>query len=102
MAVGPQRSTQDLQLIIKDSVLEYVKEYKYLCFTIDANLDYQLHRQKLFGKVQNKLNYLVKIRKYINERIALLIYKTIMPLIDYADFIYEQDIIYANKRIQQL
>ena len=36
-------------------------------FTIDTNIDYQLHRQKLFGKVQNILNYLVKIRKYVNE-----------------------------------
>ena len=63
--MGPQRSTQDLQLIIKDSVLEYVKQYKYLGFPIHTNRDYQLHRQKLFGKVQNKLNYLVKIRKYI-------------------------------------
>ena len=54
MAVGSQRSTRDLQLIIiiKDC---YVKEYKYLGFTIDTNLDYQLQRQNLFGKVQNYL-----------------------------------------------
>ena len=103
MAVGPQRNTQDLQPIIKDSVLKHVKEYKYLGFTIDSNLDYQLHRQKLFGKVQKKFNYLVKIRKLINALNTLLIYKTkIMSLIDYADCIYEQGIIYANTRIQQL
>ena len=78
--MGCQRSTQDLQLIIKDSFLEYVKKCKYLG-TIDTNLDYQLHRQKLFGKVQNKLNYLAKISIYISERTALIIYKTtIMPL----------------------
>ena len=54
-------------------------------------------------QVQLKLNYLVKIRKYLNTYAALTIYKsTILPIFYYADFIYDQQIKYSNKLLQQL
>ena len=44
-----------------------------------------------------------KIRSLINKRAAKLIYKcTILPVLEYADFIYDQGIIYINKATQKL
>ena len=49
-------------------------------------------------QVQLKLNYLVKIRKYLNTYAALTIYKsTILPVFDYADFM-----IYISKLNTQI
>ena len=45
----------------------------------------------------------ILIYRYINQSTALLIYKTtIIPLIDYADFIYDQNIKYTSKVVQKL
>ena len=48
---GASKEHTGLTAYNEESVLEYVKKYKYLGFTIDTNLDYQLHRQKLFGPI---------------------------------------------------
>ena len=56
-------------------------------------------------KIHKNLNlrncYFRKIRKYINERAAVTIYKsTILPVIEYADFVYDHNIKYLNKKLQ--
>ena len=53
--------------------------------------------------VQMKLNYFANIRCFLNNEAALLIYKTtILPLIEYADYIIDQHIKYVNNQLQNL
>ena len=96
MRVGPQQQkmkNQSISFTIGNTQLVEVDSYKYLGLTLDSKLDYQIHRSNLTSKIHQKLNYFAKIRKYITVDSALIIYKaTILPLLDYADYIYEQQI----------
>ena len=103
LSVGPQRNTHNVRLFAGNAQLDRVGNYKYLGLEIDANLDYHLHRQKLIGNVHSKINYLTTIRSFLTTSAALTIYKsTILPLIDYCDFVYDQNISYTNQQIQNL
>ena len=94
---------EDNNLYVNGAPLEQVFSFNYLGLIIDTSLDFREHRAKVMKQVQLKLNYLVKIRKYLNTYAALTIYKaTILPIFDYADFIYDQQIKYSNKLLQQL
>ena len=80
-----------------------MKTYKYLGVHFDPSLNYSIHRQKLMNHVQMKLNYFAKIRCFLNNEAALLIYKTtILPLIEYADYYIDQNIKYVNNQLQNL
>ena len=49
------------------------------------------------------MSFFKKIRQYININAAVTIYKsTILPIIEYADFVYDFDIKYNNKKLQTL
>ena len=101
--MGPQRNTHNVRLFAGNVQLDRVGSYKYLGLEIDTNLDYHLHRQKLIGNVHSKINYLTTIRSFLTTSAALTIYKsTILPLIDYCDFVYDQNISYTNQQIQKL
>ena len=94
---------KDNNLYVNGAPLEQVFSFNYLGLIIDTSLACREHRAKVMKQVQLKLNYLVKIRKYLNTDAALTIYKsTILPIFDYADFIYDQQIKYSNKLLQQL
>ena len=94
---------EDNNLYVNRAPLEQVFSFNYIGLIIDKSLDFREHRAKVMKQVQLKLNYLVKIRKYLNTYAALTIYKaTILPIFDYADFIYDQQIKYSNKLLQQL
>ena len=70
---------------------------------MDENLNFQNHHKKRVSNVQLKLSHFRKIRYFITKRAAVLIYKcTILPLMEYADFIYDQGIAYVNKSTQKL
>ena len=70
---------------------------------MDSRLNFQSHHRKLTSQVQLKLSQFRKIRNFVTKKSAILIYKcTILPMIEYADFIQDQGIIYINKDIQKL
>ena len=48
-------------------------------------------------------HYFAKIRKFLITKTALTIYKaTMLPLLDYAVLVYEQNIKYVNKQLQKI
>ena len=88
---------------ISNSELTEVDLYKYLGLHIDNNLNFHTHHKKLISQVQLKLSQSRKIRAFVNKKAAILIYKcTILPVIEYADFLQDQGIVYINKAIQKL
>ena len=93
----------DVPFVINSLNLQPVKMYKYLGVLIDVNLNFQSHHNKVVANVQSKLSHFKKIRFFLTKRAAILIYKcTILPLLEYADFICDQGIAYVNKSLQKL
>ena len=75
--------------------LSNVATYKYLGVDLDRNLTYESAMHNTYIKANKKLFTLRKIRPYITQRIAVLIYKQfILPILDYADFLFESTIKY--------
>ena len=90
------------RLFLGTSILERVQEYKYLGINMDSEMSFHQQREILHKKLNYKITLFRKIMKYINVDAALTIYKgTILPIIEYADFICDQDIAYFNKKLQK-
>ena len=88
---------------IRDIELTEVDVYKYLGLHIDNNLSFYPHHKKLISQVNLKLSQFKKIRVFVTKKAAILIYKrTILPVIEYADFLQDQGIVFVNKAIQKL
>ena len=80
-----------------------VNEYKYLGLTIDTKLNFATHRDNLINRVNLKINFFRKIQKFITIQSVSLIYKaTILPILEYADFVFDQNIQYINEKLQVL
>ena len=85
------------------SELTKVDVYKYLGLHIDSSLNFQNHHKKMIGNVNSKLLHFRRIRSLINQKAALLIYIfSILPVMEYADFIQDQGVVYINKSVQKL
>ena len=83
--------------------LQQVPSYKYLGMTLDSSLNYKLHLANVVRTVSYKLYLLSRVRRYLTESSALLIYKTmIVPYMDYADVIYQQANAEDLDKIQRL
>ena len=83
--------------------LDKVKEYKYLGLTINSKLNFVSHRDNLISKVNLKITFFRKIRKFVTTQAASLIYKvTILPILEYADFVFDHNIQYISEKFQVL
>ena len=84
------RTNDKLEIRIGTVVLEEVDTYCYLGAKIDTKLKFDGFLKAKCNKINIRLYQLGKLRKYITNNIANLIYKqTIIPLFDYADFLIE-------------
>ena len=78
-----------MKLSILGSPLQQVPSYKYLGVILDTSLSFNLQIQLTTNKVSHKLYVLSKIRQFLTEKSAILIYKTmILPYFDYGDIVY--------------
>ena len=74
---------------ISSQEIQFVDHYKYLGVILDQNLNYQKHLKETFRLASHKVYLLSRIRKFITNDAALLIYKTkILPYLDYGDVLY--------------
>ena len=97
------KQTLDVVFKLENVELEHVGEYKFLGMTIDSLLSFQSYRESIINRVNLKISYFRKIRTYLTEEAALLIYKcTILPIMEYVDFVYDFDIKYVNKKLQTI
>ena len=79
-----------LEIKIGNTSLEEVDTYTYLGVKLDNRLKFDGFLKAKCNKINVRLHQLGKMRKYITNNIANLIYKqTIVPLYDYADFLVE-------------
>ena len=79
-----------LEVNTSGTALSNVVSYKYLGVDIDRNLSYEEAVHNTYIKANKKLFTLRKIRPYVTQGVAALIYKQfILPILDYADFLVE-------------
>ena len=66
--------------------IELVMTYLNLGIILDEHLTYEAHMNKLIGRIAAKNAQLKRIRRYITEKAALLIYKkAILSIMEYGD-----------------
>ena len=70
--------------------IQRVPTFKYLGFTLDSSLSFNSHIAEVIKKVMHKQILLTKIRPFLNDGVALSIYKMmILPYFDYCDVVYQ-------------
>lgn len=93
----------ELQIAICDVNLDRVSNYKYLGVDLDSSISLASNANKMIGIVSAKLNTLSYLRRYINQKISLLIYKTaVLPLLEYANVTQSLLTNTIQKKLQRL
>ena len=79
-----------VSLIVDEKSLCKVTRYEYLGVLIDQDLKMIPHVESMYKRANSKLGILTKIRRFITEKTAVKVYKTmIRPYLEYVDFIIE-------------
>ena len=78
-----------IRLTINNEPIQQVPSYKYLGMILDSSLTFKPHLASVVRSVSHKIYLLSRIRKFLSNRTALLVYKTmVLPFFDYADVVY--------------
>ena len=81
---------ESLVVKMSNTALANVSTYKYLGVDLDRNLSYENAVHNTYLKANKKLFTLRKIRPYLSQEVSALIYKQyILPILDYAAFLFE-------------
>ena len=92
-----------LEVNIAGSILANVSYYKYLGVDIDRKLSYEEAVHSTYVKANRKLFTLRRIRPYITQRVAALIYKQfVLPILDYANFLVDSAPVKEIKLLDKL
>ena len=87
-------------LYINNELLQIVPTYKYLGVNLDQTLNFKYHLESLISNISFKLYMFSKIRRYLNEKCAIIVYKSmLMPFFDYCDTVYMYS---GQKELQKL
>ena len=77
-------------IVIGPEQIENVEAYHYLGVDLDKGLTYDKVLDNMYSKANRKLYLLKRIRPFITNSVANLVYKThVLPMFDYADFLVE-------------
>ena len=82
------RRSYNCNLPINDK-LKLVPCFKYLGITLDSTLNFSKHIVSVIQQISHKMTLLAKLKNYLLDDTALLIYKTmILPYFEYVDVIF--------------
>ena len=83
--------------------LSTVSHYKYLGMTLDTQLNYNKHVQKIIANVTGKLKQFRRMRSFLDTNAATMVYKNmILPLMEYGDIFLTGTSLINRKRLQVL
>ena len=83
--------------------LQSVHSYKYLGVTIDCQVNYNLHVNKIVAFVSSKLKQFQRMRSFLTVKAALLVYKSMMlPILEYGDVFLSATTVKNRKKLQVL
>ena len=93
----------EYEIVFDKTPLRPVTSYKYLGITLDNQLNYNLHVNKIVASVSSKLKQFQRMRSFLNVKAALLVYKSMMlPVLEYGDVFLSATTIKNRKRLQVL
>ena len=85
------KKAKNVKVTMNGVTLKKVPTFKYLGLTLTQTLNYNHHITSIIRMVLHKMTLLAKMKKYLNNDVALLIYKTmLLPYLDYADVIFHR------------
>ena len=91
------------KVIMSRVPLEAVSVYKYLGVSLDSQLNYNLHVNKLISSVTARLKQFRRMRSFLNTKAALMVYKNmLLPMLEYGDIFLSATSIINRKRLQVL
>ena len=83
--------------------LQTVSSYKYLGLTMDSQLNFNLHVNRIFSSVSGKLKQFQRMRGFLNVDAALLVYKCmLLPILEYGDIFLSAASQVNRKKLQTL
>ena len=92
-----------MPLKLNGEIIERVEEFKYLGMMLDASLTFEAHINYIYKKVCNKIGVIKKTRMCMDERIATVLYKSIiLPILDYGDIVYMTANLGILNKLQQI
>ena len=75
-------------LTFNNKEIQYVHTFNYLGLLLDDKLTFTPHYRLVKRRIENNIFVLSKVRKYINNETAVLIFKqAILPIAEYAGFV---------------
>ena len=88
---------------LDNTLLQVVTAYKYLGITLDSQLKYNLHVNKLIGSVTAKLKQFQRMRSFLSTKAVLMVYKNmLLPILEYGDIFLMAATNVNKKRLQVL
>ena len=94
---------QSISLKIDNTQKQRVRTFTYLGVVLDEQLTYEAHIKQTISRVSAKLYQLRRIRQYVTDRAALLIYKNmILPILEYGDLYMHSANMEHRKKLQTL
>ena len=105
MLIGPNRKIRDNRQVIRlhGAPIANVMSHRYLGVIIDSGLCFEKSLNDIVRKVNHRLFNFEKVRKFINRRAAITIYKsTILPSLEYADYLVESSRASFGLKLQRL
>ena len=91
------------QVTLDGTPLQVVTTYKYLGISLDNQLRFNLHVNKIIGSVTAKLKQFQRMRSFLNTKAALMVYKNMMlPILEYGDIFLSATTNVNRQRLQVL
>ena len=80
---------QNVQLSLSNVKIHQVQTFKYLGVSLDENLTYNSHINRLIRNVSHKMYMLRRVSHLVTEKACILIYKSfILPHLEYGNILY--------------
>ena len=106
MVFGTKQSLEKVppfEIKLDGASLQTASSYKYLGVTMDSQLSYNLHVNKIVATISGKLKTFQRMRNFLSVRAALLVYKSMMlPILEYGDILLSATSVKNRKRLQVL
>ncbi len=95
------RNNVELEVRINDELVESVDEFKYLGVILDKHLSFDVHINKLCGKVNSRNGLLKRVRSFIPKDLAIQLYKSLIdPHFRYCNYIYNGCSLTNKRKLQ--
>ena len=92
---------QQPEILLNYIPLQVVSVYKYLGVTLDSQLTYNAHVNKLIATVTAKLKQFQRMRSFLNTKAALMVYKNmLLPMLEYGDIFLSSTSNVNKRRLQ--